>query len=153
MRKVITVLVVCCITAIPSLLVAQNDKRDKDKKDRPGHEEPVMTPQLAAFKKEIESWPADKLRQATAAEKKSLEEWARKNNFDPPGNEFDRDKGKAGGKGKGRTGKVTISKRKEAELMAQFLPWKAKIDVMEQVLRDHDNPKKDGKDARPKKEK
>lgn len=149
MRKLITFLIAFAITTISSLVLAQNGKGDKDKKDRAGRNEPVMTPELTAFKKEIESWPADKLRLATAAEKKSLEEWARKNNFDPPGNEYDRDKGKAGGKGKGRKGKVAISKRKEAELMTQFLPWKAKIDVMEQVLRERDNPKKD---ARPKKE-
>ena len=153
MRKVITVLIACSITTIPSLLLAQNAKGGKDKKNRTGHDEPAMTPELAALKKEIESWPADKLRQTIANEKKSLEEWARKNNFDPPGNEYDRDKGKGGGKGKGRNSKVAISKRKEAELLAQFVPWKAKIDVMEQVLRDHENPKKDGKDARPKKEK
>ena len=155
MRRLITLLIACAITLVPGVLLAQNGKGGKDKKDHAGRDEPVMTPELAAFKKEIESWPSDKLRQTIATEKKSLEEWARKNNFDPPGNEYDRDKGKggAGKRGKGGKGKVAISKRKEAELMAQFVPWKAKIDVMEQVLREHDNPKKDGKDARPKKEK
>jgi hypothetical protein len=128
------------LAAIP--LAAQDHHKDaKGKGDHPNKLEPALTPELAAWKREVESWPSEKVRQTIVVEKKSLEDWARKNNFNPPGDEYDGDKNKLARKG--RLGmRVVIGKRQQAELMAQFLPRKARIDVMEQVLRERENPRK-----------
>ena len=49
--------------------------------------------------------------------------------------------------GKGRTGKsgknkVTISKNQEAQLMAQYLPFKARLDLIEHEIREREKPAK-----------
>ena len=53
---------------------------------------------------------------------------------------MDRGKARAGGRGRYDRNKVTISKHKEAELMAEYNPWKAKIDLTEQTLRERERP-------------
>jgi hypothetical protein len=138
-------LVLCVVVPLsaPSLGAAQDRGPDnKANKDQAKKSEPTLTPQLEAWKRQVESWPTDRLRQEIALEKKSLEEWARKNNFNPPGDQHDGDKNRVARKGNRRT-RVVIGKRQEAELMAQFLPRKARVDVMESVLRERENPRKD----------
>ena len=158
MRMLSTILaatILVCVTGNVSL--AQNDKGGRDKKGDDKKSDYPMTPELVAFQKQLESQPTEKIKQALISEKAALEQWCKKNNFDPPGKD-DRGKGdgkgdgksRGRGKGKGDRGKVVISKRQEAELLTQYLPWKAKIDLMEQELRERDKPKKED---RPKKNK
>jgi hypothetical protein len=151
MRKFTTMLTAAYFFSVTAgLVLAQNDKGGRDKKGDDKKSEYPMTPELVAFQKQLESQPTEKIKQLVVSEKAALEQWCKKNNFDPPGND-DRGKsdgkgdrkGRGRGKGKGDRGKVAISKRQEAELLTQYLPWKAKIDLMEQELREREKPKKE----------
>jgi hypothetical protein len=131
-----------------SLVEAQErPKAAKGKGDRSKKSELILTPELQTWKLEVESWSSDRLHRAIAVEKKSIEEWARKNNFDPPGDEFDGDKNRVGRKGPAGM-RVVLGKRQQAELMAQFRSRNARLKVMELVLRERENPPKDRADKK-----
>jgi hypothetical protein len=149
MNRLLTTLCTLSIALCAASAIAQDRAKDaKDKKDKAKEEAP-LPPELATLKKEAETWSTDKLRLAIASERASITEWARKNNFNPPGDEFDGDKNNVARKGRPRD-RVSLGKRKEAELLAQFQPRKARFDVLQAVLRDRDAPRKD---ERPHKEK
>jgi hypothetical protein len=125
-----------------SLHALQEKPKAAREKERPNKSELVLTPELQAWKREVESWSSDRLRQAIAIEKKAIEVWARKNNFDPPGDEFDGDANRVDRKGPKRM-RVVLSKRQQAELMAQFTVRNSRYKVMELVLRERENPRKE----------
>ncbi len=154
MKKVATILVVACLICFSGgLSMGQNDKGVRDKKGDDKKLDYKLPPELMAFQKQLANQPTEKLRQSLVVERAALEQWCKKNNFDPPGKD---DRGKADNKGRDRgktksdRGKVAISKRQEAELLAQYIPWKAKIDLIEKELRAREKPKNDD---RPKKDK
>ena len=71
MKKLAALGVAFAVMLAVPLVAAQNgDKNDKGQNDRQHKDGPAMTPELTALKKEVESWPTDKLRQTIAAEKK-----------------------------------------------------------------------------------
>lgn len=152
MKKLSISLGICCLMLfIAGIVCGEDDKAANNQKDKKSENQ--MTPELQAFKKELDAMSTDKLKQLLVTQKAELEQWCKKNNFHPPGMEAkgkDDGKGRYAGKGKGGKGQVAISKRKEAELMAEYIPWKEKIDLIEKTLREREKP---NKEERPKKDK
>ena len=152
MRKLLSSIAVTSLVCfIASIALAKDDKAGHDHKDKKSDQH--IPPQLEAFKKQLDAISTDKLKQLAVTQRAELQQWCRKNNFQPPDlEEPGRGGGKerAGGKGKNDRNKVAISKRKEAELMAEYVPAKARLDLIERTVREREQPKKE---ERPRKDK
>src|SRR6266705_2704926 len=120
--------------------MADDPKLSRDKEEKETKQDGPMTPELQALQKQLDAMPTEKLKQTLAMQKADLAQWIKKTNFNPPGPEGG--KSQNGARASKQRGRPTIGKRKEAELMTEYVPWKAKIDLIEQTLRERERAEK-----------